>query len=367
MNSDPFGSTALRSGQVFRFSISRARPIALGAVVFLGMFALAQGDGEIVQKTVETKVKAQPKLTLMLRLPAGKTSGQEVSGVLAYCTWEQDSKSILAKIEDGSGSDEPPKKNEMYQQVAALKAFADEQGLALLTWNTATVWNKRESADEMRVRENKGFDKNFDLLAAAWEKGVAELARETGIPTQDYLLYGISRGAQWAHRLALRKPVHFLGVHAHINSSYDQPTPAGANTLWLMTTGDREAGYPASTRFYAECRALGYPIILKAGENLGHSGSPEINRLQKAFFNYALSIKARVQAVRARGNLAQLDPAGREPLLRDFRAAPFVGDYVTNEVVPADDADWIPEEQRVPLPTAEIAKAWGWSSRQAAR
>ena len=66
-------------------------------------------EGNIIEKTVETKVKAQPKLTLMLRLPPGTSSGKQASGLLAYCTWEQNKDAILAKLDDSASESDPKK------------------------------------------------------------------------------------------------------------------------------------------------------------------------------------------------------------------------------------------------------------------
>lgn len=46
-----------------------------------------------------------------------------------------------------------------------------------------------------------------------------------------------------------------------------------------MTTGELEAGYQRSLRFYGECRKLGYPIIYKAIPGLGHEGNDSAHEL----------------------------------------------------------------------------------------
>jgi pimeloyl-ACP methyl ester carboxylesterase len=240
--------------------------------------------------------------------------------------------------------------------------FADQHNMAVLTWGTVDAWNNTVNTEEMAHREQEEFDRNFDLLADAWGRGVAQLGQETGIPQKDYLLYGISRGAQWAHRLALRKPDYFLAVHIHIPSTFDTPTATGNQTLWLVTTGEQEYGYERAQQFYHECRALGYPIIFKAIIGLGHADSSIEHALGFKFFEYALSVRAArdswLEAMNNpfRSRLSQSWPP--ETWLAAFRAPPFYGDFLNQDCYPANQIDMIPVVLRVPLPTKELAELW---------
>ena len=301
----------------------------------------------IVEKEVDTFNKAQPKLHLYLRRPAtmDPTSGR-IDGVLAYCTWEGDREKIIHRLQD-----------EHYYLVR----YADEHHLALLTWNTANAFANSESADERSYQDNVKDSAGFDKLAKAWELGVHALCYETGLPEKDFLLYGLSRGAQWAHRLALRKPEHFLAVHIHVNSSYDWPTPNAKCILWLQTTGEREYGYPAALRFYVKCREMGYPIMFKAGENLGHASSPQIDRLGTRFFDYALDVKAKRDEWTVQAGKSHLGKSV-SPDLYAFSGLPqaaYYADFINQEVYGADQRDLVPVSQRVPLPTKALAQAWG--------
>ena len=301
-------------------------------------------DPDIIQRSVHTNIKAEPEIHLYFRLPLGVQEGRPVAGVLAFCTWEQEPRTLIGHLKN---------------RRDALVKFADAHDLAMITWNTATVWNKQKSFDEMSWVENARIDRDFDVLASAWDRGIRTLCRENNLPDNDFLLYGISRGAQWAHRLALRKPERFLAVHIHINSSYDKPTPAAKRCLWLQTTGELEAGYAAARRFYADCLQLGYPIIFKAGENLGHASSPQIEALRGRFFEYALMVKA------ARDTLLKGKPSlnrGAAPdllTLGGFRSPPYVADYLNQEVFPIAKADLVPPALRVAIPNQQLAKAWG--------
>jgi hypothetical protein len=174
------------------------------------------------------------------------------------------------------------------------------------------------------------------------------------------LLYGISRGAQWAHRLALRKPDRFLAVHVHIPSTFDKPVQEANKTLWLLTTGEREYGYEKAKVFYNQCRALNYPIMFKAIVGIGHQGSPIADALGRQFFDYALSVQnERDQLDKLKkSKLARYMTQAPGPWPKEFREPEFFGDFVNQDCFPVAQADMIPNGFRVPLPNKALADAW---------
>jgi hypothetical protein len=320
---------------------------------------VATGAPTVIEQDVATNNPVQPTLKLYLRLPPGVTDGSKLSGVLAYCTWENNEAAILGKL---SSSADAMQTSPMAKLMQPFLAFAEQHNMAVLTWGTVNAWDNNASTDELQHREQEEFDRNFDLLATAWSRGVAELGRKTGIPQRDFLLYGISRGAQWAHRLALRKPEFFLAVHVHIPSTFDTPTAGANQALWLVTTGEDEYGYTRAQQFYHECRDLGYPIIFKAIIGLGHSDSPIEHNLGFKFFEYALSLKAARDAWMQvaddpfRKQMNQTPPPAAWLAL--FHAPPFYGDFLNQDCYPANQVAMIPASLRVPLPTKELADLW---------
>ena len=117
---------------------------------------------------------------------------------------------------------------------------------------------------------------------------------------------GSSGAAQYAQRLALRRPERFLAVHIHVASSFDIPVKGGASLLWCVTTGENEMGYERSRRFFKAARALFYPIVYKAYPGLGHAGSAKVTALGFACFDYALAEYARATRLNG-GKLARPD------------------------------------------------------------
>ncbi len=317
------------------------------------------GPVTILQRSVPTRNPKQPTLQLYLRLPRSADK-QPITGILAFCTWEQDQAAILSKL-DIQADDKPVDLPGPAALVRSIVRYAEDHRMAVLTWGTAEVWDNHMNTEELEHEKQRQFDRNFDLLANAWERGVKELSKEAGgVPTNNMLLYGMSRGAQWAHRLALRKPDYFLAVHVHIPSTFDKPTPEANKPLWLLTTGELEYGFEGAKAFYQECRALDYPIIFKAIEGLGHQGSAIADSLGLRFFDYALSVKAQREKyqVDSKDTLFRFMKRERGPWLQSFRQPEYFGDFVNQDYYPLAQAEMVPKNFRVPLPNKILADAW---------
>lgn len=297
--------------------------------------AEAPSPGGLHERAVPMIGDGKQRLTLLLKLPPQARSGADIAGVFAFCTWEADPGKIRVMLDGKQGSG----------PGAQIVRFAAERNLAVLSWTTfdaSETFDKTRSFDEMSRGEVAEFDRAFNKVARTWRRGVDELVRDHKLPSANWLLYGMSRGGQWAHRIALREPALFSAVHIHVNSSYDEPVPEAARIRWLVTTGELEAGFPAAKRFYAAAVAQKYPMIFHAEPNLGHDNHPNIDRLSMAFFDYIVS------GLRSAAT-------GRVPEVSER----FAGNYFTHEYVPWSQVAQIPEKFRVPLPSRAIAEAWG--------
>jgi hypothetical protein len=309
----------------------------------------------LIEHVVLTGNPKQPKITLFMRPPLGVTDASQAKGVLCM--------SLLAGSLDG-----------VKRQLQGLEAgddlkgilkFAEDRKLIIICWGSVGMWDPHKSWDDLDPDTAWATDQAFDQVAHAWEQGVKYFVDQYGIPSNGYLLWGISGSAQYACRLALRKPDYFLAVHVHIPSSFDKPTPEGRKVLWCLTTGELESGYRRSLRFYAQCRALGYPMIYKAIMHLGHAGSPIADDIGFKFFDYALSIRDQRLAYDASLNdplkqfqMAQTDNGQVQVWLESFRKPAYVGDSVNQGIFPYDQQDKVPPGFWVPLPTKAIADAW---------
>lgn len=285
---------------------------------------------EILRRTMRAKPTAQPVLTVFLR-----TRRNEVSrGVLCLSLLANSPDDIPAKIITGNVASE----------VGRMVAFAESNKLAVVAWGSARhLWNPRKNWTDLTRQEARTADRAFDQVSEAWSKCVDGLVREQRIPDVRFLLWGYSGAAQYAQRLALRKPERFLAVHIHIPSSFDEPTGGGASILWCLTTGENEGGYERSLAFFKAAKDKGYPILYRAYPGLGHSGCGAAERLGRAVFQLALDRMRRSAAV----NWRTL-----------FDSAPLVGDVVNLRCVARAQGDEIPDAYRVMLPSRPIAELW---------
>jgi len=302
----------------------------------------------VVEEVVDPRREGFRSLQLYLRLPPGAEDGSKLDGVIAYCTWESNRERIMQQLLYDTN------RPDGHKNITALQMlkYASDHNLAVLTWTTPGRWNAAKSFGEVDREAAKKADEQFDEYSEMWERGVKDFVRKYKIPESDYLLYGISRGAQWAHRLALRRPKYFWAINIHVNSSYDEPTPEASECLWLVTTGDLEHGYSAAQNFYRKCRKLNYPILFKAQEKLGHSSCVEVEWLRDRFFDFAL----KKLAERRKLNLKKADMAER--IHRELPKSQFIGDFLNQDVVERDYVSLIPENLRVYLPSEPIAEAW---------
>lgn len=310
-------------------------------VIWIGSLALAnaaeprKAPPVIFEHTEKTGDDAQPEIALFLRLPDGHTPENPTArGVLAFCTWQMEAASLRKAI----ANDSDP-----------LVQYAKKNRLALLTWNTATLWRTGKSFDQISRSERRSQDETFDSVARAWDRGVREMCRDHGLPETGFLLYGISRGAHWSGRLALRIPERFLAVHIHVANSYEKALGSAVGPLWLVSSGDLDMGRDNALAFYRLCQSKGHPIVFKVANGLGHASNVEIERLRDAFFDYAMRVQKRDTNV-----------PPTTGMLEDLRLSNLTGDLLTQEVYRGQAAAIVPEAQRVPLPDESLAKAWGF-------
>jgi len=305
---------------------------------------------EIHTLTEHVRDPAFDDITFFLRMPSswdGEGPARDVfgrrvptvRGVLALCSWRA----------------EPADVQEMLDRRGRFQHYlgwAERNRMAVITWTNFRGYTIRESGDELSEEDRDRVDEAFDDRVTEWERGFRRLCRKFGLPEENVLIYGLSGGGQLAHRLALRAPEHFFAVHIHVNSSYDLPRRGGEEMIWMVTTGTLEAGYPAAKRFYRQALDLGYHMIFKAEENLGHSDSPANRKLSLAFFDFCLTFLPDA-----------VDPEWEPPPEEweyFMRYPVYLGDWYNQIVFPAKTGgENIPPEFLVSLPTRRVAEAWG--------
>jgi len=308
----------------------------------------------VIQYVVKTRSAQQPQITLFMRPPIGMTDVSDADGVLAMCLLANNVDDIKRRLQVVEATDD----------VGSVLRFAEKHKLVILCWGSRSLWDPRTNWDEQSKEVGKQMDETFDEVAAAWARGVEELSRKYGMPEKGFLLWGVSGSAQYAQRLALRKPQYFLAVHVHIPSSFDKPTREASRVLWCLTTGENESGYERSLHFLSACREMGYPIIYKAIPGLGHQEHPLAERLGLAFFEYALSLREEKlvfeDSVKNKHPAVIRERAANSdcPWPESFRPPTCVGDVVNQEVFPFNKSERVPAAFRVDLPTQSLADVW---------
>ena len=290
----------------------------------------------LVEHTVKTKLKNYEQLTLYLLPP----SGGKIEGVLCLSLLSKEPGDVRAQLL-GTAEHRSPKR-------ALL--FAAQRNLAVVAWGAHRLWDPSRNWDELSRAEAKKADADFDLVANAWDAGINYFVKNHGLPPSGYLMMGSSGAAQYAQRLALRRPERFLAVHAHIASSFDVPVKKGASLLWCVTTGENELGYARSRKFFRAARDLYYPIVYKAYPGLGHEGNAKVTALGFACFDYALKEYERATKLN-----------GGKPTTPDwadiFSSSPSVADIFNQAVYSKFDYLCVPVEFRMLLPEPLLG-AW---------
>ena len=310
------------------------RVVALAAAAFL--FSAAASAAEIVSHSVKTNLKGYERLTLFLMMPPeGKAKG-------VFCL------SLLANSADDVRAQLQGKSDR--RPLARALDFARERNFAVIAWGARRLWDSKRNWDELQSSVAKKIDSDFDHVAKAWDVGIAAFVKKYGIPASGYLMMGSSGAAQFAQRLALRRPERFLAVHAHIASSFDRPVKGCTSLLWCVTTGENEMGYERSLRFFNAARDLSYPIIYKAYPGLGHEGSAKVTELGFTCFKFAL--EQQTLAAQAKGK-----KSSKVDWVKIFKSSDYVADVFNQSVYPKADAICVPPEFRMLLPAA-IREAW---------
>ncbi len=290
----------------------------------------------VIEHAVKMKLKDYERLTLFLRLPS---SGRP-EGVLCMSLLANSPNEVREHIRSGASN-----------RGDSLLDFAERHGLAVVAWGSRCLWDPSRNWDELSRTEARKIDADFDVVAGAWDSAMDFFVKRYGIPASGYLMTGSSGAAQYAQRLALRRPERFLAVHVHIPSSFDAQVKGGASILWCVTTGENELGYARSRRFFRAARDMAYPIVYKAYPGLGHEGNAYYSKLGFACFEYALDEYARATRLNG-GKPAKPDWADI------FSSAPSVADIFNQSIYSKFDYQCVPLEFRMLLPSQAIRKAW---------
>ncbi len=317
---------------------------------------------EIDSYTLRTGIAEQPVIELFLRLPLKKdiiadkvgvalpslltprNQPSLIRGVVVYAPLNDDPAALRKMLEDGRHS---------------LVRWADEQQMAVLTFDTAKHWKSRTSTGELSARQQSEFDHRFDRIATVWDRGARVICRRHDLPDDGFFAYGTSRGSHYMHRLVVRHPDRFAAVHLHVPNTFDVAEKGADNICWLITTGLNDPGRDAAEEYTQEKRAKGWPILFCSFFGMGHESDSRVDAIRRDFFNHLLSESAPLpdpaSSLSALGGGSTL----AETLRRSIESPSWVADSMNGLVYPAAEMEKIPELQRVFLPTRSLAAHWG--------
>ncbi|MDR2513375.1 MAG: hypothetical protein LBD01_06250 [Puniceicoccales bacterium] len=292
-------------------------------------------ETRLLEIRCKTRLSDYPYFTLFARLPDGVTKASEARGIFCLSLLANQISDVRLSLlnRDARG------------EVAEMIRYADEEKLIILCWGSRRLWDPGKNWDELPKREAREIDTRFDAVASAWESGIKRLSQMYGFETENFLLWGFSGSAQYAMRLAMRKPQYFSAVALQIPSSFDLPTSEAASVLWCLVTGEGESGYYRSQRFYRQCRLKGYRFLYKAVPGLGHQMHVGSMTLAKEFLAYAHSLPKKKEQREAQ-------------LKKEMDTPMFYGDWLNQNVESSSGALSIPDRLRVALPTERLVYFW---------
>lgn len=317
-----------RRKEAIKFREGAGATSVLPAADLIKMWSDLHQPNPVITKTIQTGIKEFPEMTFALRLPS---KGGPRPRILAYSYWHEDVGSVLKKARD---------------DTFFWNRYAEKRGLAVVTWNVKSLWSNLRSFDQINNREIVKQRRILDDVAREWNRGIRELARAHGIADRGILLYGCSRGANFAVRLATRDPDLLSAVVAHIANSFERPSPVVSNVVWAITNGEMDQGAPNAKRFYDQCRALGLPVFLRFFPGLGHDENDESRTFAQRFFDYVMSAEIPGRSLAAE-------------LVKTLKTPGHVADLTNYLVVDAAREEEVPPEQRIAIPDQKMAELWG--------
>ena len=325
---------------------------------FADLFAQRRVDEEdrifeilqVISKQDISKVNNMDSLSIFIRMPARwspekdkeyrKKNIKSVRGVIAFSCVSGNLETVRNDIVMGTSP---------YHDVIA---FADRNDLAIISWPNFRGYDARKGADDYTKEEWKKYSDSFELRAKYWERTYRKTISTYNLPENNMIVYGMSGGAQIAHRLVMRFPQYFIGIFAHVSSTYDIPSRNASKVLWFISTGEADGGYSNSVEFYHRLLDSGYIAIFKAFENLGHARRDDVNEMSLVFYEYLLAFMPDAN-----------NPNWKAPPVVKFemmKYPAYIGDLLNHLVYPADKAlSAIEKKYMVAIPTRALAQKWG--------
>lgn len=293
------------------------RPIFL-ALILLFAGRLFAGPAVMESVKVKTKAPSNAGVTVYYRVPKDYNPDQrEASRILVLFGGRNSTGSFL-----GSGA-------------LGFGEWADRLGIFLVApgFKDDTYW-------EPKAWSGKAL---FDAIA--------EIKKKYRVCDTKLLYYGYSAGSQAANLFPAWKPDATRAWVSHACGVFFEPGNRMKGVPGLVTCGDADfQRYIISRRFVENCRKYGVNVLWMSLPNSPHDVPPESLAVARAFLAYYHQLYPEDLGSNSRYT-------GR---VRDEKPL-FIGDDQEKIYYPANSpgAKNIPPADRVLLPAAEIAQAWG--------
>jgi pimeloyl-ACP methyl ester carboxylesterase len=277
-------------------------------VVLLALFAVHPGtpastEGLLREVRVRTASRLNPDVVFHYRLPGAKP----YAGVL-----------VVVPGFNGDGRD-------WLRDGGGWAEFAEQEKLVLVAPTFKT--------NEEEIHARHGYYYPEEWSGKATLETLDRIHRETGVDVRKVLLFGYSAGAHFTHRFANWRPDRVRAFVAYSAGWWDAPSPALRGVPALVMCGEDDPRFGATREFMRKAQALHLPWLWRSYAGTDHEITPAVRRMAEAFLGACQ---------------------------RGGEAKALAGDLQTYEVFPqgGDEAEAIPEELRVALPSRGVAEIW---------
>jgi poly(3-hydroxybutyrate) depolymerase len=288
-----------------------AKPALIACGVTLLIYCLVQDSvaaAEVSHVSVATSSSHNPKVDFHYRVPHTQPTRATNRTPLVL---------LLIPGYNGDGRD-------MLNDTGWAR-FADKEHLILVAPTFKTT------PQELDKRQGYYYPELWSGKATT--TALQQIQSRVDADTSKILLFGFSAGAHFVHRFANWNPERIRAFVACSAGWWDSPLPRLRTVPALIMCGERDLRFGPTHEFMQKGQSLRLPWIWRGYAQVDHQITPPVQRMAEAFLaHYA----------------------------RNQPAEPWAGDLQTYEVFPTGsaEAEAIPPELRVLLPSKEMAEVW---------
>ncbi|QIF02449.1 hypothetical protein [Roseimicrobium sp. ORNL1] len=279
-------------------------------------------------------------LTVFFRIPGKVKEGVGVRSVLICFQWEQSDDDLY---------------NKLRSSTEFHSTLWERERLGVIALNMHSLG----FTQDLKPEDIKRLEQVVKLVAAPFWKAVGDASTELGWPRTGLNIFGARSGAEFAEALVQldTTPSKFATVHLHCGTVFSEPKPELRNIAWLVSTGGKHEGFTASTTFYQNLKKKGWPAMYKM--STGNYGNTD-------YWTHLVGVQL-CGSIKTWTDAIKKDVTeGRKPQAVDA-AAMLIG-QMNNPVVwmnttdgrifLAKDAEKVPAEVRMGIPTLDMEEAW---------